>query len=248
MTNDIQVGYYGVAVKIRGIVLSVVTALCTVLLPRVSYYYKNNKQKEFKRVIEKSVNAILVLAIPFTIFIVLNASKIIHILAGVEFEQAKVPLIIIIPTIIVAGLSNITGIQVLVPMGLERYTIVSTIFGALVDVILNFIYIPQYGPSGAAIGTLMAEIVVLIVQINYLKRYICINIEVINILKIIISALIAVGGLLFFLPQIESVVLNLILCIVVYFGTYGMFLLLFREKMCEQYISTPLKDLLLRRK
>lgn len=56
MATDIDVGYYGAATKIKTILVSVITSLGTVLLPRVSYYIKQNMVDEFYRITEKALN------------------------------------------------------------------------------------------------------------------------------------------------------------------------------------------------
>ena len=68
------------------------------------------------------------------------------------------------PTLLFIGITNVLGIQILVPLGREKTVRVSEIVGAVTDLILNAILIPQYGASGAAIGTLAAEFAVLVVQ------------------------------------------------------------------------------------
>ena len=44
MKDDTAVGYYSAAVKIKCVLVSVVTSLGTVLLPRASYYIENNQK------------------------------------------------------------------------------------------------------------------------------------------------------------------------------------------------------------
>ena len=77
---------------------------------------------------------------------------------------------LIMPTLVLIGLSNITGIQILVPTGKEIYVLYSEIAGAVTDLVLNAILIPVIQASGAAIGTLVAEFVVLLVQIFALRK------------------------------------------------------------------------------
>ena len=64
------------------------------------------------------------------------------------------------PTLLLIGITNILGIQMLVPMGKEKIVLYSEIAGAAVDVIINAILIPRYVSAGAAIGTLVSEFVV----------------------------------------------------------------------------------------
>ena len=77
---------------------------------------------------------------------------------------------IIMPTLFLIGLSNITGIQILIPMGKEKYVLYSEIAGAIVNLIVNVVLIPRLGASGAAIGTVSAEFIVLIYQMCVLRK------------------------------------------------------------------------------
>ena len=52
--------------------------------------------------------------------------------------------------LLLIGLSNITGIQILIPMGKEKYVLYSEIAGATINLIINAILIPRLGASGAA--------------------------------------------------------------------------------------------------
>lgn len=76
---------------------------------------------------------------------------------------------LIMPTLLLIGITNILGIQMLIPMGKEKVVLYSEIWGAVVDVIINAILIPKYASAGAAIGTLIAEFVVFVVQFRFLK-------------------------------------------------------------------------------
>lgn len=90
-------------------------------------------------------------------------------MSGSDYEGAILPMQIIMPTLLLIGLTNIMGIQILVPLGKERIVLYSEIAGAVIDLILNLILIPHMASAGAAIGTLTAELVVWIVQFVALK-------------------------------------------------------------------------------
>ena len=55
MKTDVDVGYYNAAVKIKNVLLGVVTSLGTVLLPRASYYVEHDMMEEFYRVAKKAI-------------------------------------------------------------------------------------------------------------------------------------------------------------------------------------------------
>jgi O-antigen transporter len=85
-------------------------------------------------------------------------------LSGEQYIDAIVPMRIMLPTLLFIGLTNLMGIQILVPMGKEEKVLESTIVGAMIDLILNMILIPKYSVVGAAIGTVTAEFMVFIYQ------------------------------------------------------------------------------------
>ena len=47
MKDDIEVGYYNAATKIKNILVSIVTSLGTVLMPRAAYYIEQEMWEEF---------------------------------------------------------------------------------------------------------------------------------------------------------------------------------------------------------
>ena len=93
---------------------------------------------------------------------------------GDAYQGTIAPMQMLMPAVLFIGLTNVIGIQILVPFGKEKLVVYSTCGGALVDVILNACLIPVYGATGAAIGTLAAEAVVLIMQLVFLRfRLVC---------------------------------------------------------------------------
>lgn len=164
MKTNADVGYYHAAVKIKTILVSLVTALGAVLLPRASYYMEQGMKEAFKRITEKALHFVLLAASAVMVYFMLFARAGILLLSGSAFEPAVVPMQIIMPTVLLIGITNVLGIQILVPLGKEVKVLYSEIAGALVDLVLNLLLIPRYGAAGAAVGTLAAEAAVLLVQ------------------------------------------------------------------------------------
>ncbi|WP_333678742.1 flippase, partial [Muricomes intestini] len=114
MKTDTDVGYFNAAVKVKNVLVSLVTSLGTVLLPRLSFYIENGQTKEFRRMIAKAINFVLLISFPLTIYFTFYARESILLLSGHEFMGAVIPMCVVTPTIIMIGLSNVLGIQVLV--------------------------------------------------------------------------------------------------------------------------------------
>jgi O-antigen/teichoic acid export membrane protein len=162
-----------------------------VLLPRASYYIEHDKTDEFLRLTKKALHFVILLALPVTLYFILYAREGICFVSGDAYEGAVVPMQIIMPTVILIGLTNIMGIQMLVPLGKEKQVLYSEIAGAIVDLALNGVLIPRIGASGAAIGTLVAELVVWIVQFTVLRDLVLPMYRTIPHWKIIVMGLTA---------------------------------------------------------
>ena len=128
MKSDVDVGYYSTAVKVKGLLVSFVTALSTVLLPRVSYYIEQGLKQEFIRVSQKALDFIVVMALPVSMYFILYAEESIYLLSGKNFAGAILPMQIIMPTVFFIGLTNVIGMQILVPLGKEKLVFVSVFF------------------------------------------------------------------------------------------------------------------------
>lgn len=231
MTTDTEVGYYNAAVKIKTILVSVVTSLGTVLLPRASYYIQTGELKEFRRITQKALNFVVLVAAPLMLYFIYFAKEGIFFLSGNAYAGSIVPMQVIMPTLLLIGISNILGIQILVPTGREKIVLYSEIVGAVVDIIINAILIPIYASTGAALGTLVAEFAVLAVQYGVLKNEVRDSFKQIHYIKIIIALVLASVLSLWVKLLNGGSFVTLVISAILFFGVYGLVLLIFKEEM-----------------
>lgn len=191
MKGDEEVGYYNAAVKIKGILVSLVTSMGAVLLPRLSFYIKEGRHQEFKELTVRSLQFVCFISLPLWIYFTLFAKEGVYFLSGRAYTGAIVPMQLIMPTLFLIGVSNLLGIQILVPMDKERKVLESVLIGAVVNIISNAIFIPQYGASGAALGTLIAEATVTLYQIYVLRDFLRDLIASVKLYKVILTTLFA---------------------------------------------------------
>ena len=237
MTSDQEVGYYHAAVRIKSILVSLITSLGAVVLPRASYYVENGQLTEFKRIIKKSVNFVLLAAAPMMVYFILFARAGIYFLSGRAFEGSVMPMRLIMPTLLLVGLSNITGIQTLIPLGREKAVLMSEIAGAVTDVCLNALLIPHLAASGAAIGTLISEMVVLGIQYHALADTHSDLLKDLNILRILGGILLGTAASIWVLLLPVGSFLTLLISAGLFFGVYGGFLLLGKEPLIMELIQ-----------
>lgn len=242
MKSDNEVGLYIAAVKIKTILTSLVTSLGAVLLPRMSYYVNTNKRDEFKNITAKALNFVILLSLPITIYFIVYAKEIILFLSGSSYLGAIPAMEIITPTIIFIGMTNILGIQVLLPLNRERGVLISVIIGAVVNIILNIMLIPKMGAVGAAIGTLGAEFSVLVVQVLSLQSLLIDIRNKINLRYGIVSCAVASISIpLLKTIHVNSILITLIISATVFFSSYVIALLIQREPLASEFLSGRLK-------
>ena len=231
MKTDADVGYYNAGIKIKGILVGLVTSIGAVLLPRSSYYIEQGKIREFREVTNKALRFVLFAAIPTFIYFIIYAKQGILFLAGPNYEPAIMPMKVIMPTVLFIGITNIFGIQMLVPMGKEKHVLYSEIIGAVTDLVLNVVLIPQYGALGAAIGTMVAEITVLIYQVYAIRSELAYFTIKGNIPKYLVAACVASVSCLWVKELMISNFATLCLSGLFFLGVYFLVLVVLKDEM-----------------
>lgn len=241
MKTDTDVGYYNAAVKIKTILVSIVTSLGVVLLPRASYYIEHDLKDEFYRITKKAIEFVTLIAFPMTLYFIFFAREGIFFLSGDAYEGSILPMQIIMPTLIFIGYTNIMGIQMLVPLGREKVVLYSEIAGAVVDLILNYMLIPKMGAAGAAIGTLAAEAAVWIVQLYALKTEVVQAYRRIPYTKII--GALSVGTVItYWVKRIDfGNFITLLISSMLFFGGYGLILIMTKEPLVVEILKSVFK-------
>lgn len=189
--GDRAVGLYDVACKGKLVLLSLINAISTVLFPRLSYYLAEKDIVSYNKVLKKSISVIMGIAIPLSIFFVIEAKDVVIFLGGNAYEDATLCMQILMPILIISGFSNITGNQILLPHGKDISYMRAVMTGAIVDIILNLFFMPRYSLYGAAFATLMAEIVQMLLQLWQARVYLKDNVDFVELLKIIFACIIS---------------------------------------------------------
>lgn len=242
MKGDIEVGYYNAGIKVKTVLVTCVTSLGTVMLPRLSYYVQQEAEEAFRKLVAKAFSFVLIVATAVSIYFTLYAKESILLLAGKDFLPAVGPMVILMPTVLLIGLSNITGIQILTPRGEEIKVVYSVTAGAVLDFVFNLILIPKFGADGAAFSTLMAEVLVLAIQGFGLHKELKGIVKEIQVWKIILG-LAGATAAGYFAGALTNLGVFFTLCVsaLFFFGTYGIILLMLRETFVTSTLESCLR-------
>ncbi|OCA99777.1 flippase [Clostridium beijerinckii] len=165
-----QAGFYENTEKIINIPMGLITALGTVMLPRMSYLFANGERKETERYIFISIEFVFFMASAFAFGIAGVANEFAPIFFGEEFIEVGNLIMVISPTVIFVSLANVIRTQYLIPLHYDKAYIISVWVGAIVNLIINVTLIPQMGAMGAVVGTVLAEASVMGYQTWYIRK------------------------------------------------------------------------------
>lgn len=235
--GNTAVGYYTAATRISHLLLTLVTSLGAVLLPRASNLIKNNKYEDFASLTKKAFNFNLLMGFPICIGLIVVAPPLIRLFSGPTFLPAILTLQLISPIIVAIGMSNLVGLQVLYPLGKINLVTTSTCVGAAINFMLNCMLIPNYSHYGAATATAAAEISVVLTQLIIARKYIPFKLLDSNIIRYFICSLI-MGCVCYYINTLIIYdVLSLFITGFAGIITYGAMLILIRDKIALEILK-----------
>ena len=166
----VEVGYYDQSQKIVRILLTIITSLGMVMMPRIASLTSKKQHDLVKDTLKKSFTVISFLAVPIAFGIMGVSDRFIPMFFGYEYLSV-IPLLKIssILTIII-GLRNVFGTQYMIAVGKNKEYTISVCAGAAVNFILNLILIPKYSALGAVIATVSAELSIALIQLWYSRE------------------------------------------------------------------------------
>ena len=165
-----EVGYYENAEKITQVPNAIITALGTVMMPRVTNMLSNQQEDKVKEILDKSMPFAMFMTFPMVFGIIAVSNDFSIIFFGSEFEKCGLLIQLLSITTIFLAWGNVIRTQYLIPKEKDKEYIISAVIGAIINFVMNFIFIPKYASIGACIGTITAEFFVMFYQ-SWSVRY-----------------------------------------------------------------------------
>jgi O-antigen/teichoic acid export membrane protein len=233
-----SVGYYSMSIKLVKVLLGFVTSIAVVMIPRISNSIKNNRLDDVKRYIGMSTNIVYLIAIPAIFGILAIGGEVIAIYLGPEFLQSISMFKFVSLNLIIIGLSNVFGMQVMIPYGKEKkFTLILT-SAAVFNFILNLILIPKLSYFGATYATVGAELLVTVWMYVEIRKIVGDIPEVFKPWKMIIPSVIFYIVIKFAIKAfIRSDVLVILVSIPLAGLIYGIGLILLKERITIQVLN-----------
>lgn len=193
VTDKAETGYYEQGHKVIRLLLTIVNSLGVVMIPRMANAFANNDNKQIKEYMHMSFNFTFFLSFPIILGIISISKAFVPVFFGSGYDKVNLIIYLLSPMILLMGLANVIGTQYLLPTKRQKEYTTSVTIGVIVNFIFNYILINLYKSVGAAIATVLSQLIVDIIQFNYIKN----NISFKKLLKLakkyFISAFIMFG-------------------------------------------------------
>ena len=185
-----EVGFYSKAQQFVNMFLFVITSIGTVMMPRIVNLNANNQKEEGLRYVNNAFDLVMLLAFPMAFGLAAIAPYFINWFLTPEFAKTSDLMMILCPMIIASSLTNVLGIQLLIPMEKTKQYTKSVAISAIVNFVLNLFLIKYFNSYGAAVSTIIAEYLVLIIQMIYTREYINFKSKILPALKYMLFSVI----------------------------------------------------------
>ncbi|AYO57047.1 hypothetical protein CO230_02220 [Chryseobacterium sp. 6424] len=245
LKGNSSVAYYTVANKIVRFVIELITMIGIVMLPRLSTLFVNDIGS-YKKYVLKAMYLIMLVALPFSIYLSLFAHEIIEIVGGDSFRPSALAMQILSPLCFIVGIAYFCGYLILYTQNKEKIYTIAVAISAVFSVIVNYQAIKHFDFLGAAVVAVLSELLSVLIMVIFMKRSVLyINIWTSNFHKILSVnfIMLVVSVSYYFLYKGEIDMYLFIVTSGGFFVLYLSLLLLIKEKTMQQQIGMILKTI-----
>ena len=167
--SETIVGYYAAADKIRMAFQGVQSVLAQTVFPHVNSLVKESYEK-FILFIKRFLKLEVTIGFSVSLLLFIFSPQLVKLLLGEKFVTSGELLRIISALPVLISLSNIFGIQIMLPLGYDRAfnRIISS--AALLHILLLIVIVPAYFAIGTSIAVVITESVVTLLTFLFVMR------------------------------------------------------------------------------
>lgn len=190
LTNDSQVGMYDNSQRIIKILITIVTTLALVTMPKMANLYKSGKKKEFANTVYRSFSFVSFLSFPMAFGLIAVCKNFIPWFYGPGFKEIKLMFYFGAWLMITLAWSSIVGNQILISIKRQKEFTIAVTIGAIVNIIFNFILIKRFQGVGTTISSVIAEFTGMFIMVYFVKDIISVKKLFKSIPKYIMSSIV----------------------------------------------------------
>lgn len=168
MVGNYATGIYNATYKLISVLTLFYTVYTAVIFPVMSKFYKNDDTMLLIS-FEKSIKYLMLVIIPLAVATVFYSADIIHLIYGHEYDAASSVLSILIWTVCLLFISG--ACNTLLNASHKEVTVTKIYaVAAVFNIVLNIFMIPSLSYNGAAITTVLSDILIVLIQAYVIYR------------------------------------------------------------------------------
>ncbi len=206
-----EVAFYEYAEKIINLPVGIITAVGTVMMPRISNLVANQQIPSIKKYIRQSLELFCFLALPCCFGLIAISQNFITLFLGNAYAPTAAIASFLSLAIPFTAWANVIRTQWLIPNEKDSIYIYTTIIAAILNFLINFALIPHLGGIGAAIGTIYAEAFITLSQSFLCHKDLKFQLVLRPTIRFFSTALVMFSIIIF----IPTLITNQIICIIV---------------------------------
>lgn len=163
MCGDYAVGIYAVAVKAYEVIKQLFLAIFLVLIPRLSSLVQEGKMEECRKVQETTLKMLLLFVPSLSMGIYVLAKPAVLFLGGEAYLEAESTLKILAVALMFSAFSAYASQVLAIPAGRYKLIAAASSTATIFNIAANAVLIPIMGTDGAALTTLVSEVLVTVI-------------------------------------------------------------------------------------
>lgn len=195
--GEYDAGLYSMGYKISSSLFSLLTSfLITASHHKIMEKYDKGQKSETEEFVGKLALLYWIICTPFLIDMVAFPKYVLQILASSQYINSSFVLSVSSLGIIFCGYINYTNKA----WEISKKSWIIALFsgiGAIINITLNFIFVPRYGYNAAAVTTIISYLIVIIISGCCGKQYLSIKVGIQSIIKLCIIAVITATAVYF---------------------------------------------------
>lgn len=214
-----DVGLYGAAYKIIDVLVTIPFMFAGIILPIMTSRWAAGKHREFKNILQRSFDVMVIFSIPLVFGTQLVAKEVMVLIAGKEFAESGAILRILIIAATLIFLGNMFS-HAIIAIDKVKKLFTAYLFTAITSLISYIVFIPLFSYFGAAWVTVYSEATVTLFFIYLIYKYTKFFPDLTILFKSLLASCIMFVSLLFIEKLYNlNLFIALSLATLVYFGT-----------------------------
>lgn len=192
LSGDEAVGIYSAGVKVVKAVCVPIASVGLVVVPRIAERIAQGNILEVEAICKKAMEFMCFFIFPFAVGLLLLSKEAILLLSGPDFLNGSIIIQLLLLDLFLSPVNGFLVSQLLVPFGKQNVSLWATIGGALGNVILDLLLIPSFSIYGAAVATVVSELIVFLICIPCLRNQLNLKEVIKGIWEYMVAALLII--------------------------------------------------------